>query len=220
MSTIQVCGGQPKKRQLGRVYFKDGGIKCTFDYTGHLDALIGSWCRRYPQLGHIDMDRVILTVAKCRSTSRRGIYASVTSLRFPEGTQSGANGKRKHMYRWPKVRKNGRQALYLIKFYLPRFHNLSLEEKVATILHELYHIHPKFNGEFRTFSGRHWAHGNSRGKFEKMYESLKRDILKRSSPLREMFLNCRFHTLLKRYGNIYGDRLTLSPVGRKLASIS
>jgi len=204
---IEVCGPGCKTKPVGRVYFRNGGI-CAFDYTGHLECLIRRWCRRYPQLGHIEMDRVVVSIAKCRSRSARGLYATISSLRFPNArSDKKTNGR---VYRWPCVKKGGREALYLIKFYLPRFHDLSLDDKVTTILHELHHIHPKFNGEFRSFPGRNWAHGGSQRKYERMFECLKRDILKRSDPFETLFLNCRFRTLLRRFGDVYGHRLSFN----------
>ncbi len=218
MMTIEVCGPGCRSKRAGRLHFADGDSHCEFDYTEHLEGLIRRWCRRYPQLGHIEMDRVVLSVAKCRSRSARGLYASVASLAFQdERVSHGTDGC---MYSWPRVLKNGREALYLVKFYLPRFHNLSYENKIATILHELYHIHPRFNGEFRCFPGRNWAHGGSRTQFERMFASLKRDILKRSDPFTELFLNCRFRTLVERFGDVYGDRLYLSRSCDRPASLS
>lgn len=208
--SIEICGQGCKRRRAARVCFQNGGVHSAFDYTEHLECLLRSWCRLYPQLGHIDMGRVVLAVAKCRSKSTRGTYASIISLVFPQGREADVGGGR--LYHWPKVRKEGREALYLIKFYLPRFHNLTLEDKVSTILHELHHIHPKFNGEFRSFGGRQWAHGGSHGKFDRMFDCLKRDILKRIDPFCHLFLNCKFRTLLKRFGDIYGDRVVFSPI--------
>ena len=201
---VEVCAPGFKKRTTGIVHFKDHGARCRLDYTEHMDQILRSWCGKYPQLSYIDMDRVVLSVAKCRSKSLRGTYASVTSLRFPGGAVNRQCGGR--IYRWPKVLKNGHEALYLIKFYLPRFHNLSFEDKVATILHELYHIDPKFNGDFRNFGGRHWAHGSSRASYDAMFAPLTREIVKRHGPMCDLFLNCRFSTLLKRFGDIYGQR--------------
>ena len=37
--------------------------------------------------------------------------------------------------------------LYILNFYLPRFMDLSLTEKVTTIFHELWHISPDFDGD-------------------------------------------------------------------------
>lgn len=215
--TIEVRRNGRKIRPIGRVHFRNGGQRCCFSYTGHLESLIRSWCRRYRQLGHIDMDRVILSVAKCRSRSRKGVYASIMSLKYPDGRVK--KPFRGRAYQWGEVRKNGKAALYLIKIYLPRFHNMSIDEKVSTILHELHHIHPKFNGELRRFDGSHWAHGKSQRDFEAMFECLKRDIMKRLSPMCELFLNCRFLSLLKRFGDVYGDRLIMTSLARRRRSV-
>lgn len=211
---IEVCAPGSKKRAAGSVLFHDSGKKCCFNYTEHLDQLIRTWCSQYPQLSHIDMDRVVLSVTRCRSRNCQGVYANITSLRFPFGPKRPPAGGQ--IYRWPKIVKNGCEALYLIRFYLPRFHNLPLEAKVTTILHELYHIDPKFNGEFRSFGGKRWAHGPSQKAFERMYESLTREILKASNPMCEVFLNCQFATLLKRVGDIYGDRYAFVTTREKM----
>jgi hypothetical protein len=50
-------------------------------------------------------------------------------------------------------------ALYQMCFMFPRFGVLSAKERVETVVHELYHIHPSLNGELRTFAGAHRHHG-------------------------------------------------------------
>ena len=41
---------------------------------------------------------------------------------------------------------DGREILYLVTFCLPRFLDLTFDEKFVTIFHELFHIGPSFNG--------------------------------------------------------------------------
>lgn len=202
--SIEVCGPGLARRAAGTVCFRDSGYRCRLNYTEHLEHLIRSWAARYPQLSHIDMDRVVLSIAKCRSPKCRGVYANIMSLRFPGGaTEVSRNGA---VYRLPRIIKNGSEALYLVRFYLPRFQDLPLADKIATILHELHHIEPKFNGCFRNFGGKRWAHGASQKAFERMFESLQHDVLKHMDPMADLFLNCRFAGLLQRFGDIYGDR--------------
>ena len=215
---VEVCGPGSEGQRPSFVHFRNGGSGCSLNYTEHLETLIAAWCRAYPQLGHIDMDRIIVAATRCRSKSSRGVYASVTSLRSGRSCCVDRSGRR--FYRWPRIRKDGREALYLLKFYLPRFHNLTLRDKVSTILHELHHIHPRCNGEFRVFPGRNWAHGPSQREFERMFEGLRRDIMKRLGPLEKYFLGCRFATLLKRYGSVYARRMRLTSAGDGAAVLS
>jgi len=157
------------------------------------------------------MDRVVVSVVKCRSRCGNGVCATVTSLRRAGG--KAHSGRRCPAPRALGIIKTEREALYLLKFFLPRFHDLSVEEKIATVLHELYHIDPKFNGELRHFNGRHWVHGPSQGAYEKAYNCLKHDILRQRDAMRELFLDCTFATLIRRFGTIYGTRCHVDAAG-------
>ena len=44
--------------------------------------------------------------------------------------------------------------LYVMTFCLPRFLEQSFDDKFVTIFHELFHIGPSFDGDFRRHSGR------------------------------------------------------------------
>jgi len=204
--TVEVRAAGRKPRQPGVVRFRNGGTRCCFNYTEHLEHVIRSWCLRYPQLQHIDMDRVVVSVVRCRSR-RPGVYAAIASLRYPRGRAERAVCR---TCRWPVWSKNGADCLYLLRFFLPRFHNLPVHEKVATILHELHHIHPRFNGEFRRFEGRNWAHGRSRKDFERLYSDLKSDIMEQKDSMHELFLETSFATLMRRFGDVYGLKCSSS----------
>ena len=51
-------------------------------------------------------------------------------------------------------------------FYLPRFMNLDFREKLITVLHELWHISPDFNGDIRRHAGRYHAHTHSQAEYD------------------------------------------------------
>jgi hypothetical protein len=97
--------------------------------------------------------------------------------------------------------------LYLLAFYLPRFLNQSFEEKLTTIVHELWHISPAFDGDLRRHNGRCFAHGPSQREFDELAGRLARQWLSRSPP-EELFafLCLSFAELNARYGGIYGMR--------------
>lgn len=52
------------------------------------------------------------------------------------------------------------EILYILYFMLPRFLNRTPREKLETVIHELYHISPFFNGDLRRFKGRSVLHGS------------------------------------------------------------
>ena len=48
---------------------------------------------------------------------------------------------------------------------VPRFLRLSFEEKLGTVIHELFHVSERCDGDIRRFPGRNFAHGSSREGF-------------------------------------------------------
>ena len=62
--------------------------------------------------------------------------------------------------------------LYILNFYLPRFLDLPFREKLTTMLHELWHIGPKFDGDVRRLGGRCFAHGSSQKQYDAHVEAL------------------------------------------------
>lgn len=57
---------------------------------------------------------------------------------------------------------DGREIYYLVTFCLPRFQDQTLENKLVTVFHELYHISPEFNGDLRRHQGRCAWHTHSK----------------------------------------------------------
>ena len=92
------------------------------------------------------------------------MYASLTPLRFAGGrhTPSAAAGNG----RSSGSCEGGREMLYILNFYLPRFLDLPLDEKLITVVHELWHIGPRFDGDLRRFGGRCYAHSGSQRKYD------------------------------------------------------
>ena len=114
--------------------------------------------------------------AKRGSDVSHGIYASLTPLRFPGGTEQKV--VRGISWQLEKLRDDvGREYLYLLSFYLPRFQNLCFEEKLTTVFHELWHIAPEFNGDVRRHAGRCYAHGTSQRKYDAHVARLAQDWL-------------------------------------------
>lgn len=178
-----------------------------FDFTFHAGRLCADLCQRLSELRHIDMGRVAVRYCQVRRAGAHGLQASLTPLRFEEGRLHTM----RHGRHWTIQRlysPQGQEMLYLLSFYLPRFLNQSFEEKLATVVHELWHVSPQFNGDVRRFSGRCYAHGHSEEDYHASMRELSRRWLALNPPPEIYnFLHCDFEQLRNLYGAIYGVRI-------------
>jgi hypothetical protein len=132
-----------------------------FNYTDAMQEVVSDVVAILEELRHIDLERVLLSIGQARQRSSHGTYASCVPLRFAGGAPEVTVGKSR--FRMPELRHQGREILYVLYFMLPRFHQeQDYHGKLATIIHELYHISPHFNGDIRRFPGKNFAHGHSR----------------------------------------------------------
>ncbi len=177
------------------------------DFTGHVRRLCDDMVARTAPLAHVDMQRVAVGFAQARKATTHGLYASLTPLRFAGGELHCVRRGRK----WGVQRlfaRDGREILYVLTFYLPRFLNLPFREKLATVMHELWHIGPKFDGDLRRFEGRCFAHGGSQKRFDAKVAELLELWLRQEPPesLTE-FLRYDFSELLARHGRVVGCKV-------------
>ncbi len=147
-----------------------------FNYTDALRTLCFDICSKIREFRNVDVSQIGFSLSLARNTSSRyGNWASVTPLRFENGSpvvvrmrrvpvlENGVRifaTQRLYFRAPPVVLNDGRPALYVFNVMAPRFVNLSVIEKLDTVMHELYHIDPNFNGAARRFPGRNWQHGN------------------------------------------------------------
>jgi hypothetical protein len=103
---------------------------------------------------------------------------------------------------------SGREMLYLLSFYLPRFMNLVFREKLITVFHELWHIGPQFDGDLRRHEGRCFAHSHSQAEYDRQMGMLA-DRWLAGTPDEELwsFLRHDFRELYASAGPIYGLRV-------------
>ena len=161
---------------------------------------------RLDEFRHIDMSLVAVSFRQTRKRMRGGLYASLTPLRFAGGQlQSVRRGRN---WKIQRVVVDGREMLYLLNFYLPRFLDLPFAEKLTTVAHELLHIGPQFDGDLRRFGGRCYAHTHSHAEFDAHAARLGQRWLA-SSPDEALydFLHLDFHKLQSRHGRIFGRRI-------------
>ncbi len=178
-----------------------------FDFTLHMRRLCADLTRRLDELAHIDIDRVAIRFCQARKAVRHGIHASLTPLRFERGELFlRQRGRIMTVERLYDV--TGREMLYLLSFYLPRFLERPFEDKLTTVVHELWHIGPAFDGDLRRHPGRCYAHSHS----QKQYDALMRELsLKWLSlappPETHDFLRFNFAELERTRGPIFGQKI-------------
>jgi len=178
-----------------------------FNFTQHMRSLCDDLAARLPELGHIDMSRVAIRFCQARIRSRHGIYASLTPLRFAGGEL--LSRRRGRMWTVERLFDDaGREMLYLLSFYLPRFTERPLEEKLSTVMHELWHIGPEFDGDLRRHPGRCYAHTHSQREYDARMDELTRKWLELAPPVEVYeFLRWDFRSLEARYGRVYGQKI-------------
>jgi hypothetical protein len=177
-----------------------------FDFTFAMRQLCADISARLADFGHVDIDRVALNVCQTRRAVSHGMYASLTPLRFA----GGAEQRIVRGMSWGIERLHdteGREYLYLLSFYLPRFQNLPFEEKLVTVFHELWHIAPEFNGDLRRHEGRCYAHGPSQKKYDSRMAQLAQSWLGLNPPQHLYdFLSYSFEELVAEYRRVVGSR--------------
>jgi hypothetical protein len=103
---------------------------------------------------------------------------------------------------------DSREMLYILNFYLPRFLDLPFREKLTTVLHELWHIGPKFDGDVRRLGERCFAHGSSQKQYDVHIEAVLDRWLALGPPeSRYGFLRLGFRELVARHGRVYGRKV-------------
>lgn len=182
----------------------DMKFSASFDYTGAIEKVCRNICQRVPELRHIEMDRVSVCFAQTKHSIPFGVFASVTPLRF----KGGALHQRNKGEDWTVQRcfsKDGLEYLYILNFYTPRFIELKLSQKFETIVHELYHISPEFNGDLRRFAGRCFAHGSSQKRYDAAVRRMVEFWLKSDPPADIWdFLRFNYKELVEIHGRIHG----------------
>jgi predicted metallopeptidase len=178
-----------------------------FDFTGHIRRLCDDLVGRLPELQHIDLSRVAISFSQTRKAVDHGLYASLTPMRFAGGSRQTLRGGR----RWTVQRlvdESGREMLYLLSFYVPRFLNQSFRHKLTTVVHELWHVSPRFDGDLRRFGGRCYAHTGSQKQYDAQVDHLADRWLSLDPPAAVYeFLRYDFRQLVERYGRVYGAKI-------------
>ncbi len=162
---------------------------------------------RLPELHHIDMNQVAVAVAQARTDVEYGALATLTPLRFQGGRRTANVAGQRHRMQ-SVVDERGREVLYVLSVFLPRFlDGLSVVEKLETVVHELWHVGPRFDGDLRRYPGRCYAHGRSEKEYDAHIQRLTRRWLQQDPPSTLYdFLHGSFSEVRRRYGAVVGWR--------------
>lgn len=173
-----------------------------------MTQLVRDVVKNHPAFSHIVPHNIIVAVSPSNG-SRSGVVAKLRPMRFEGGSKTRMH--RGIEYTAPEVNINGNNILYIMYFHLPRFLNHgNYKNKLSTVLHELYHISPLFNGDIRRFPGKNYAHGNSRKSYDGLINTYTEEYIKSSThPELGAFLKYRYSELRRKYGAIYGDMVRI-----------
>jgi len=162
---------------------------------------------RTPKLAHIDLERVAVSFAQTRKRTSYGLHASLTPMRFEGGSLTCRRRGREYAVQ-RLYDHRGREYLYILTFYLPRFMDLDFHDKLITIFHELWHVSPGFDGDLRRHDGRCYAHTHSQKQYDAEMDQLAREWLAGSPPryLYE-FLKSDFAQLRATHGRVFGVKI-------------
>lgn len=179
-----------------------------FDFCRAMAALCRDICDRHPEFRHVRMAEVPVTFAQTRSPVEWGIQARLTPLRFEGG--SLIQKRKGRLWTVQRVYHQGVEALYLLTFFLPRFLNLSFQEKMVTVFHELYHISPAFDGDIRRFAGACYMHTGSQKGYDRQMASFASEYLQ-MTPQEDSyrFLRYSFAELQQHCGPVVGLRIAI-----------
>ena len=132
-------------------------------------ALMRDLASRSPEFAHLVPAKVLVVAGEARRASR----GSVKPLAFARGKSKDASGARK-----PVVRVDGRRMLYCVTLRPLFFRDSRPEQRIETLLHELYHVSPAFDGTLDP-ARRHARLGR---KFSRSFRPLLRRYLRNCPP--------------------------------------
>ena len=179
-----------------------------FDFTTAMRRLCEDVTRRVPDFEHIRMDQVAVTFAQARRRVAYGLQAKLTPLRFQGGEL--VTRRRGRMWTIQRWYAGELEMLYILTFYLPRFLEQSFREKLVTVMHELYHISPGFDGDIRRLPGHYHVHSHSQKEFDRRMDDLVDQYLAADPPeALHRFLQVGFRELTARHGSVVGIRVPI-----------
>ena len=139
------------------------------DFTQAVSALIAHVAQVHPEFAHLDPRRILVVAGEARRASR----GTVKPLTFAGKRRTDSMGRKK-----PRVKIRGLHMLYSITLRPLFFRKSTPRQRVATVLHELFHISKHFDGTL-DHQRRHEEAGDG---FEAEFAPVERRCWKRLPP--------------------------------------
>jgi hypothetical protein len=179
-----------------------------FDFTMAMRRLCADIAQRVAEFEHVRMEQVAVTFAQARRRVSYGLQAKLTPLRFEGGELiTRRRGRMWTIQRWYA---GELEMLYILTFYLPRFLEQSFREKLITVMHELYHISPGFDGDIRRLPGHYHVHSCSQKEYDRQMDDLVDQYFAADPPeALYQFLQVGFRELTARHGSVVGIRVPI-----------
>jgi hypothetical protein len=200
---IRAPHGRHAPATPGMPWHETGPAGQPFDFCAAMRRLIADIVIRCGEFERVETSKVLLGVTQARSGRVHGLQARVTPLRFTNGQLV----RQRHgvTYQVQRFFHGEREFLYLMTFCLPRYLDQDFDDKLVTLFHELYHIHPDFNGDLRRHAGRCRWHTSSKHQYDRHMTELARAYLSsRPDPRLHAFLRLNFGQLRQRHGAVLG----------------
>jgi len=184
----------------------EGTLSSSWDFSHAIRRVSKDIVSRCSTLAHVQVAECLFTGASTRNTHSHGMIARLTPLRFSNGAATRTIRQRE--YRIQRYCVDDVEMKYIVTFSLPRFLNLPFEQKLITIFHELYHISPQFDGDFRRHPGRYTMHSHSRAEYDRVMQRLVQVYLQEhDTPEVFAFLHLTSAQLAWKYGCISSIRV-------------
>lgn len=160
------------------------------EFNDAIRGLVGEVVRTVPELQHIQPGKLLISATFNRSPRKAGLLAYVLPLKYRAGSpvERRVRGPKEYHWAMMPVQREGVEILYILYFMLPRFLLLSPRDRIETVIHELYHISPQFNGDLRRFRGRSVLHGSHKA-YDAKIRSLTDTFLASLEPSRARYFN-------------------------------
>lgn len=180
----------------------------TINLSEIIHAIIANIAGTIPLFSHIKPEKIHVCISSNKNGCRGATLGKLVPLKFEGGKDiMYIKGK---CYAMPRIEVKGKPVLYLIYFYIPRFTDLSAIEKLRVIFHELFHIHPEFNGDIRRFHHKKHAHGHSKKKFDIQFEKEVHNYMKIIHNTEfERFLKLTTREIFTHYKRVFSNKMKM-----------